>query len=359
MTKKIEKVGVIGAGVMGATIAAHMANAGMDTVLLDIVPPELTEEDKKKGLTPESREFRNKLSNKGLENALKSRPASFYLPEYARLIRTGNMEDDLETLKHVDWIIEAVVERLDIKRAVFEKIEPLLDPEKIITSNTSGISAAAMSEGRSEVFKRRFAVTHFFNPPRYMKLLELVPGPGTEPEAIEALDETADRVLGKGVVKAKDTPNFIANRIGVFGILSVIRTMMDLGLSIEAVDQLTGPVIGHPKSASFRTADLVGLDTLVHVARNVYEGAPEDERRDVFQPPDLINKMLEGNLLGEKAKQGFYKVSKDEKGGKAILSLDYETMQYKPQEEVRLAGLEMARNTPGTSARIKALFYAD
>ncbi|MBW1998885.1 MAG: 3-hydroxyacyl-CoA dehydrogenase [Deltaproteobacteria bacterium] len=359
MTKKIKRVGVIGAGVMGSTIAAHMANVGMDTVLLDIVPAELTEEDKKKGLTLESREFRNKLANQGLENALKSRPASFYLPEYARLIRTGNLEDDLDTLKDVDWIIEAVVERLDIKRALFEKIESLLGKGTIVTSNTSGISAAAMSQGRSEDFQKLFAVTHFFNPPRYMKLLELVPGPATLPEVIDTLHETADKDLGKGVVRAKDTPNFIANRIGVFGILSVIRAMIDLGLSIEAVDQLTGPVIGHPKSASFRTADLVGLDTLVHVARNVYEGAPADERREVFQPPELIQKMLQGNLLGEKVKQGFYKVTRDKEGNKVILSLDYNTMEYSPQEEVKLASLETARNLSGAGARIRSLFYAD
>ncbi|MBW2065857.1 MAG: 3-hydroxyacyl-CoA dehydrogenase [Deltaproteobacteria bacterium] len=359
MFKRIKRVGVIGAGVMGSTIAAHMANAGLDTVLLDIVPAELTEDDRKRGLTLESREFRNRLADQGLENALKSRPASFYLPEYAKLVRTGNLEDDLESLKDVDWIVEAVVERLDVKRSVFQRIEPLLEPGKIVTSNTSGLPAAAMREGRSEVFQKHFAVTHFFNPPRYMKLLELVPGPDTLPEVMDVLSETAEKVLGKGVVRAKDTPNFIANRIGVFAFLCVVRAMVEMGLTVEAVDQLTGPVIGHPKSASFRTADLVGLDILVHVAGNVYERAREDERREIFRSPDIIRKMLEANLLGEKTKQGFYKVTRDREGNKVILSLDYNTMQYTPQEEVKLAGLETARNLAGAGTRIKALYYAE
>jgi len=260
MDKKIKKAGVIGAGVMGATIAAQLANVGIETILLDIVPPELTDDDKKKGVTRESKEFRNRFAQKGLETALKSKPASFYLPENARLITVGNMEDNLGWLSDVDWIIEVVVERLDIKKAVFEKLEAILKPGTIITSNTSGISAKAMCEGRTEDFRKYFAITHFFNPPRYMKLLEIVPGPDTLPEVIEILAETSEKVLGKGVVYAKDTPNFVANRIGVFSMFYAIQAMVELGLSIEAVDKLTGPVIGRPKSASFRTADLVGLD---------------------------------------------------------------------------------------------------
>jgi len=358
MEQRIKKAGVIGAGVMGATIAAHLANTRIETVLLDIVPPELTEEDKKRGFTEESPEFRNKFAKKGLENALKSKPASFYLPEYARRIKVGNLEDNLDWLKDVDWIIEVVVERLDIKQSVFEKIESILTPGTIISSNTSGISARAMCDGRSENFRKYFAITHFFNPPRYMKLLELVPGPDTLPEVMEVLADVCERVLGKGIVYAKDTPNFIANRIGIFSMFNVIRVMTEMGLSIEAVDKLTGPVIGNPKSASFRTGDLVGLDTMVHVAGNVYNGAPNDERRDVFQVPEFIKKMLENNMLGAKTGQGFYKKTKDSEGKKIILSLDYNSLEYKPQEKVSIPSLEAAKNLPNTAEKIKSLYYA-
>jgi len=359
MNKRIEKVGVIGAGVMGATIAAHLANVDIQTVLLDILPPELTEQDRKKGLTEESEAFRNKLANAGLDTALKAKPASFYIPENAKNITTGNMEDDLGRLGEVDWIIEVVVERLDIKKRVFEKIESVMQPGTLITSNTSGISASAMSEGRTEAFRKHFAITHFFNPPRYMKLLEIVPGPETLPEVVERLADFCEQVLGKGIVFAKDTPNFVANRIGIFNMFCVIAAMRDLGLSIEAVDQLTGPVIGNPKSASFRTADLVGLDTMLHVADNVYEGAPEDEKRQIFKVPDFIKTMVERGLLGEKSKQGFYKKSKDGEGNRMILSLDYNSMEYTPQEKVQIASLEAAKTLPGTAAKIKALYYAD
>ena len=359
MERKIKKAGVIGAGVMGATIAAQLANVGIETILLDIVPPELTDEDKKKGLTLESKGFRDKFAQKGLDGALKSKPASFYVQENARLITIGNLEDNVEWLSRVDWIIEVVVERLDIKKSVFEKIETVMTPGTFITSNTSGISAKAMCEGRSDDFRKYFAITHFFNPPRYMKLLEIVRGPDTLPEVIETLAETCEKVLGKGVVYAKDTPNFVGNRIGSYGMFSVIRAMMDLGLSIETVDKLTGPVVGNPKSASFRTADLVGLDTLLHVADNVYEGVPEDEQRDMFKAPEFIAKMVERGLLGEKTKQGFYKKGKDSEGKKAILSLDYNTLEYKPQEKVKMRSLDAAKNMSGTSEKIKSLFYAD
>ena len=359
MDKKLKKAGVIGAGVMGATIAAHLANVGIETVLLDIVLPELTEDDKKKGLTTESKAFRNKLAQNGVKTALKSKPASFYVPENAKLITIGNLEDNLEWLSGVDLIIEVVVELLKIKKSVFEKIETVLTPGTIITSNTSGISAAAMCEGRSEEFRKHFAITHFFNPPRYMKLLEIVPGPDTLPDVVEFLGEACEKIVGKGIVYAKDTPNFVANRIGTYSMLHGIQTMLDLGLTVEAVDKLTGPVIGHPKSASFRTADLVGLDTLVHVADNVYEGAPDDEKREMFKAPEFIQKMLEKNLLGEKTKQGFYKKAKDSEGKKVILSLDYKTLEHTPQEKVKFASLEAAKNTSGGGGKIKAIYYAD
>ena len=358
MEKKIKKASVIGAGVMGATIAAQLANVGIETFLLDIVPPELTDDDKKKGLTKESKAFRDKFGQNGLNIALKSKPASFYIPENAKLITTGNLEDNLEWLSDVDWIIEVVVERLDIKKSVFEKIETVLKPGTIITSNTSGISAKAMSEDRTENFRKHFAITHFFNPPRYMKLLEIVPNPDTLPEVIETLADICEKVLGKGVVYAKDTSNFVANRIGTYNMFSVINAMVDMGLTVEAVDKLTGPVIGNAKSASFRTADLVGLDTLLHVADNVYEGCPDDERKEVFKPPDFINQMVEKKLLGEKTKQGFYKKTKDSKGKKVILSLDCNTLEYSPQEKVNLASLEAAKNVSGTPQKVKSLYYA-
>jgi 3-hydroxyacyl-CoA dehydrogenase len=359
MDKRIEKAGVIGAGVMGATIAAQLANVGIETILIDIVPPELTEEDRAKGFTEESEPFRNKLATQGVQNALKSKPASFYLPENAKRIRVGNVEDHLGWLKGVHWIIEAVVERLDIKKSVYEKIETVLQPGTLITSNTSGIPAGNLCDGRSENFRKYFAITHFFNPPRYMKLLEMVPGPDTLPEAVECLADVCERVLGKGVVYAKDTPNFVANRIGIFSVFFLIQTMIDLGLTIEAIDELTGPIIGHPKSASFRTSDLVGLDVLVHVADNVYERAPQDEKRNMFRPPALVKEMIDRHMLGEKTKQGFYKKVTDDDGKTAILSLDYKTMTYTPMEKVQPASLEAAKNIPGTAGKIKALYYAD
>jgi 3-hydroxyacyl-CoA dehydrogenase len=358
MDRAIKRCAVIGAGVMGATIAAQLANVGIETILLDIVPPELTDDDKKMGHTEESEAFRNKLAQNGLNGALKSKPASFYVPENAKLITIGNLEDNLAWISDVEWIIEVVVERLDIKKSVFEKIETVWKPGTIVTSNTSGISARAMCEDRSEGFRKHFAVTHFFNPPRYMKLLEIVPGPDTLPEVVEILAEACEKVLGKGIVYGKDTPNFVANRIGIFSLLYAIQAMIDLGLSIEAVDDLTGPVIGHPKSASFRTADLVGLDTIIHVANNVYEGAPDDEKRDMFKVPDLIQRMIEKNMLGDKIGLGFYKKTKDDAGKKAILSLDYKTLEHTPQETVKFASLEAARNLSGTGAKINSLFSA-
>jgi len=358
MEKKIKTAAVIGAGVMGATIAAQMANVGIAMILLDMVPPELTEEDKKKGLSREDKEFRNKLGKNGLNTTLLSTPASFYVPENARGITVGNTEDNLEWIRDVDWIIEVVVERLDIKKKIFKKIESVLTPGTIVTSNTSGISAQAMCEGRSQNFCKHFAITHFFNPPRYMKLLEIVPGPDTLPEVVGLLGETCEKVLGKGIVYAKDTPNFVANRIGTYSIFCAIKNMMDLGLTVEAVDELTGPVIGNPKSASFRTADLVGLDTLLHVADNVYKGAPEDEKQEMFKPPDFLARMIEKKLLGEKTQQGFYKKTQDSKGKKEILSFDYNTLEHTPRKKLKLASLEAAKNVSGTGQKIKSLYYA-
>lgn len=358
MSKRITKAGVIGAGVMGATIAAQLANVGIDTVLLDMVPPELTDNDKKKNLTKDSVAFRNKLGQSGLAAALKSKPASFYIPENARRITVGNTEDHLAWLGNVDWIIEVVIERLDIKREVFKRIESVLTPGTIVSSNTSGIPARDMCEGRSEIFRKHFAITHFFNPPRYMKLLELVAGPDTLPEVIARLAETGEQTLGKGIVYAKDTPNFVANRIGTYSFFCAVKAMMDFGLTIETVDKLTGPIIGYPRSASFRTTDLVGLDTLLHVAENVYNGAPDDEKREMFSPPDFILRMVEKKLLGEKTRQGFFKKTKNREGKKQILSLDHNTLEYTPQQKVDFASLETAKNLPGTAQKIRSLYYA-
>ena len=359
MPRKIEKAGVIGSGVMGAALAAQLANAGIKTMLLDIIPPKLSEEDQKKGLTFESPAFRNKLADRGLGLALKSKPAAFYLPENTQLISLGNIDDDLPKLREVDWIIEAVVERLDIKQSLYEKLEAMLKPDTIVTSNTSGISAKALGEKRSKNFQEHFAVTHFFNPPRYMKLLELVAGPDTLAEVMETLAWVCERKLGKGVVYAKDTPNFIANRIGIFSLLYATQVMLNLGLSIEAVDQLTGPVIGRPKSASFRTADLVGLDTLVHVADNVYNAALQDEMRAMFKIPDFMQQMLAKNMLGEKTRQGFYKKTNDPAGKPVILSLDYKNLEYSPQKKVDFMSLEMAKNTKGVAEKLKSLYYTN
>ena len=359
MEKMLKRAGVVGAGVMGATIAAQLANVGIETVLLDIVPPELTEDEKRKGMTEESKKFRNRFAENGLNTALKSKPASFYIPENAKRIITGNTEDNPDWLSDVDWIVEVVVERLDIKKRVFEKIETVLRPGTLVTSNTSGISAEAMCEGRSENFRKHFAITHFFNPPRYMKLVEIVPNADTLPEVIEVLAETFEKVIGKGVVYAKDTPNFVANRIGTYNMFSVIKSMADLGLTVEAVDKLTGPVIGNAKSASFRTADLVGLDTLLHVAENVYEGAPDDEKREMFKPPEFINRMIEKNLLGEKTGQGFYKKVRGAEGKREILSIDPGTLEYTSQQKVKSASLEAAKGVSGTPQKIKSLYYAE
>lgn len=359
MERKIKKAGVIGAGVMGATIAAQLANVGIETVLIDIVPPSLSGDDEKNGLTRESPAFRNKFSIKGVEGALKSKPASFYIPENAKWIRTGNLEDHLDWLKAVDWVIEVVVERLDIKQKVFERLETVLGPETLVSSNTSGIPAKALCEGRSESFRKHFVITHFFNPPRYMKLLEIVPGPDTLPEVVSTLARVCERIVGKGIVYAKDTPNFIANRIGTYSMFSVIRTMMELGLTFEAVDQLTGPVIGNPKSASFRTADLVGLDTLLHVAANVYEGASGDEDRETFVPPAFMKEMVTKGILGDKTRQGFYKKTKDAKGKKTVLSLDPATLTYRPQEKAKFPSLEAAKSAPSLKDKLRGLFYAE
>src|ERR1700740_1180212 len=277
MKRRIEKAAVLGAGTMGARIAAHLANAGIPCFLLDILPAELNADEKRKGLTLESSAVRNRIVLAGLEAAKRARPGAFFTPETARLVTPGNLQDNIAWCGQVDWIIEAVAENLEIKRNLFTRVEAVRKPGTIVTSNTSGLPIHMIAEGRSEDFQQHWAGTHFFNPPRYMKLVELIAGPKTRPEVLETLDEFCDRRLGKGVVPAKDTPNFIANRIGTFSMLNALRLMTQLGMTIEEVDACTGPAVGWPKSATFRTADIVGLDVLTHVVKNIYETAPNDD----------------------------------------------------------------------------------
>lgn len=350
MKRLIKKVAVIGSGVMGSGIACHFANIGVEVLLLDIMPNEPNEAEIKKGLTIESKAVRNRIVNSNLQAALKSNPSPIYHQKFASRITTGNTTDDLEKIKDVDWIIEVVVERLDIKKAVYEQIEKYRKPGTLVTSNTSGIPIKFMSEGRSEDFQKHFCGTHFFNPARYLKLFEIIPGPQTSKEVLDFLNEYGEKFLGKTSVVAKDTPAFIGNRIGIFGIMSLFHLVKEMGLTIEEVDKLTGPVIGRPKSATFRTVDVVGLDTLVHVANGLYENCPEDEAHELFKLPDFINHMIENKWLGSKTKQGFYK-----KVDKDILSLDLNTLEYRPQQKASFATLELTKTIEKPIDRFKVL----
>ena len=354
MKHRIDRVAVLGAGTMGARIAAHLANAGIETFLLDLVPPELSAAEKAKGLTLADPAVRNRFARAGVEAAVKSRPAAFFTPELARRIHIGNFEDNLDWCAKADWIIEAVAENLEIKRSLFTKVEAHRRPGTLVSTNTSGLPIRNVQEGRSEDFRRHFAGTHFFNPPRYMKLVELIPGPETDPSVIAALDEFCDLQLGKGVVTAKDTPNFIANRIGTFSMMNALRVMAQLGMTIEEVDACTGPAVGWPKSATFRTADIVGIDVLANVVRNIYSNVPDDESREVYKLPPLIEELLKRGALGEKSGRGFYQRVK--KGGDSeILTLDPATMDYRPRQKARFASIEMGRSIEDTRERIRAL----
>ena len=357
MTRRIEKVAVLGAGTMGARIAAHLANAGVPCYLLDIVPSELTADEKAKGLTLSDPRVRNRIVLAGLEAAKKARPAALFTTARARLITPGNLEDNLTWLGEVDWIIEAVAENLEIKRRLFERVEQHRKPGTLVTTNTSGLPIHLVAEGRSDDFQQHWAGTHFFNPPRYMKLVELIPGPKTRPEVLATLSDFCDRQLGKGVVVAKDTPNFIANRIGTFSMLNVLRLMREMDLTIEEIDACTGPAVGWPKSATFRTADIVGLDVLVHVVRNIYENAPNDESREIYRVPPLVEDMLKRGWLGEKTGGGFYQRVKKE-GEREILTLDWKTMEYRPRLKARFASIEMGKTIDDTRERLRALLAA-
>ncbi len=348
--RRIKKIAVIGSGIMGSGIACHFANIGVDVLLLDIVPRELNDAEKAKGLTLESKLVRNRLVNDSLANSLKSKPSPIYHQSFASRITTGNLEDDIAKVKDVDWIMEVVVERLDIKKIVFEKLEKYRTPGTLITSNTSGIPIHFMSEGRSEDFQKHFCGTHFFNPARYLKLFEIIPGPKTDASVLEFLNVYGEQFLGKTSVIAKDTPAFIGNRIGIFGIQSLFHQVKELGLSVEEIDKLTGPVIGRPKSATFRTVDVVGLDTLVHVANGIYENCPDDEAHELFKLPDFINTMMENKWLGSKTGQGFYK-----KEGKEIKVLDLNTLEYRASKKTSFATLELTKTIDKVIDRFKVL----
>ena len=346
MKRHIEKAVVLGAGTMGSRIAAHFANAGLPCILLDIVPPNLPAD------APAAE--RNKIVRAGLDAAKKSKPAAFFTAALGERVAIGNFDDDLARCSEADWIIEVVAENLDIKRKLLSRVAQFRKPGAIVTTNTSGLPVHLIAEGMSEEFQQHWAGTHFFNPPRYLKLVEVIPGPKTSSEVIETLSEFCDRRLGKGVVVAKDTPNFIANRIGTFSMLSALRLMGMLGMTVEEVDACTGPAVGWPKSATFRTADLVGLDVLVHVVKNIYETAPNDESRESYKVPVLVEEMVKRGWLGDKTGQGFYKKVKGT-GEKEILTLDVNTMEYRPRQKAKFASLEMGKAIEDTRERLRAL----
>ncbi|SDB23624.1 3-hydroxyacyl-CoA dehydrogenase [Flavobacteriaceae bacterium MAR_2010_188] len=336
--RRINKVAVIGSGIMGSGIACHFANIGVEVLLLDIVPRELTDAEKAKGLTLEDKVVRNRLVNSSLEAALKSKPSPIYVQRFADRIKTGNMEDDISKVADVDWIIEVVVERLDIKNKVFDNLEKHRTTGTLITTNTSGIPIHLMSEGRSEDFQNHFCGTHFFNPARYLKLFEIIPGPKTSEEVLDFLTIYGEKFLGKTSVVAKDTPAFIGNRIGIFSIMSLFQMVKDMDLTVEEIDKLTGPVIGRPKSATFRTVDVVGLDTLVHVANGISDNRKDDERHGLFKLPDFVSSMMEKQWLGSKSGQGFYK-----KEGKDIRTLDLNTMDYRDKKSAKFSTFEQTK----------------
>jgi 3-hydroxyacyl-CoA dehydrogenase len=345
MKRSIQKVAVLGSGVMGSRIACHFANIGVQVLLLDIVPKE----------ADNSKKSRNKIVDEALSFALKSNPSPIYKKSFASRITTGNFEDNMAQIADCDWIIEVVVERLDIKKVIFEQVEKFRKPGTIISSNTSGIPIHLMIEGRSDDFQKHFCGTHFFNPPRYLKLLEIIPTQKTNQEVIDFLVHYGDLYLGKTTVLCKDTPAFIANRIGVYGIMALFHLVEKMDLTIDEVDKLTGPVLGRPKSATFRTCDVVGLDTLVHVANGVAQSCPNDEAIDVFKIPGYISKMVENKWLGAKTEQGFFKKVKGENGKSEIHALDLKTMNYRPAQKVKFATLESTKAIDNLKERIKVL----
>ncbi|BCL63065.1 3-hydroxyacyl-CoA dehydrogenase [Desulfomarina profundi] len=350
--RQINRVAVLGAGVMGATIAAHLANAGLDILLLDIVPKELNDDEKAKGLTLESPVVRNRIATAGLQGLLKMKPAPFYLKEFASQIETGNFEDDLEKLGQCDWIIEVVIEYMPVKLDLLKKVVPHLAPGAILSTNTSGLSVNEMAEVLPPEVKKNFLATHFFNPPRYMRLMEIVPCNDTDGDVVQGLADFISRKLGKGIVYAKDTTNFIANRIGTYAIFKGMAHMMDMGMTVEEVDSVAGPATARPKSAAYRTADLVGLDTLAHVGTNSHDLLPNDEERDVFKIPEFMKKMIENGQLGNKTRQGFYKKEKVD-GKRKIFYYDYTSGEYKPLEKPKFPSVMAVKQVDDPAMKLK------
>jgi 3-hydroxyacyl-CoA dehydrogenase len=358
-SKTIKKVAVLGSGVMGSRIACHFANVGVQVLLLDIVPRELTEKEAAKGLSLEHPAVRNRLVNDALTAAIKGKPAPLYDKDSAKLIETGNFDDDFAKIADCDWVLEAVVERLDIKQKVFEQVEAHRKPGSIITSNTSGIPIHMMAKGRSEDFQKNFAGTHFFNPPRYLRLFEVIPHRGTDPQLVDFLMHYGDLYLGKKTVRCKDTPAFIANRVGVFAMAKIFQLVGEMGLTIEEVDKLTGPATGKPKTGTFRLSDLVGLDTTVKVLQGIKQNCPNDEANHIFEAPDYVEKMVEKKWLGDKTRQGFYQKTKDEKGNRKILSLDLNTLEYRENQKVDIPSLKAAKGISDLGKRMRHFFKAE
>ncbi|RYG74464.1 3-hydroxyacyl-CoA dehydrogenase [Lentibacillus lipolyticus] len=356
MKRTIRRAAILGSGVMGSGIAAHLANVGIPTIMLDIVPRELTETEKKKGLTLDDRAVRNRMAADSKKALLKQKPSPITSKQSLDLIEVGNMEDDMEKLADVDWIIEVVVENLEVKQKVFANVDKYRGEGTIVSSNTSGISVEDMAEGRSDDFRKHFLGTHFFNPPRYLKLLEVIPTKATDPDVLEFMKTFGEDVLGKGVVEAKDTPNFIANRIGTYGLLVTVQEMLKGGYSVGEVDSVTGPMIGRPKSATFRTLDVVGLDTFIHVANNVHDQVEGDEK-DVFNVPDFMQQMQEKGWLGAKSGQGFFLKQKG-KGGSTIYELNPNTLEYEDRKKLKTNATEMAQQEKGLNRKLKALVTA-
>ena len=355
MSRRIRKAAVLGSGVMGSGIACHLANIGLEVLMLDILPPQLSEKEKAHPAA------RNRIAAEALQKALKSRPAPLYDKSFASRITTGNFEDDFPKIADCDWVIEVVVERLDIKKQVFEKVDQYRKPGALVTSNTSGIPIHLMTEGRSEDFRRNFCGAHFFNPPRYMRLLEVIPTPDTSPQVTDFLMHYCDRYLGKQTVKCKDTPAFIANRVGVYAMARVYQLATELGVRIETVDRLTGPAIGRPKTGTFRLGDLVGHDTAAKVIMGLKQNCPDDEQAATFEIPPFLQFLLDNNFLGNKSGQGFYKKTKekDEQGKNIIHALNLQTLEYEPQQKVELASLKAAKQVDNLKKRINVLFNTE
>lgn len=356
MNRTIRKVAVLGSGIMGSRIACHFANIGVEVLLLDIAPSELNEDEKKKGLSLDNKVVRNRIVQSSFDAAIKANPAPLFSKKFASRITLGNFSDDMVRIADYDWTIEVVVENLEIKKKLYDEVEKHRRPGTLITSNTSGIPIHLMAEGRSEDFQKYFCGTHFFNPPRYLRLLEIIPTQKTDPEIVQFLMHYGDLFLGKRTVLCKDTPAFIANRVGIYSIMKVVESMRKFDLSVDEVDKLTGPVIGRPKSATFRTSDVVGLDTMIKVAQNLHTGLKDDESRDMFKLPDVITKLEQNKWLGDKTGQGFYKKTKNAKGETEILTLDLKTLEYQPKAKVRFPTLETTKAIDDLRQRFQVLF---